>query len=63
MHKEKKLDPIDLDFVIEGSALSFAKFIKRNILGIQEIIKKKLYLSVLVPVEVLLYLLLLVVRL
>ena len=31
IHKEKKLNPYDLDFVIEGSALSLARFIKRNI--------------------------------
>ena len=31
IHKDKKVNPIDIDFVIEGSALSFARFIKQNI--------------------------------
>ena len=35
IHKEKKLNPYDLDFVIEGSALSLARFIKRNIKNVE----------------------------
>ena len=35
IHKEKKLHPIDLDFVVEGSALSFARFIKLNIQNVE----------------------------
>ena len=35
IHKEKKLHPYDLDFVIEGSALSLARFIKRNIENVE----------------------------
>ena len=35
IHNEKKIHPIDLDFVIEGSALSLAKYIKQNIKNVE----------------------------
>ena len=35
IHNEKKIHPIDLDFVIEGSALSLAKYIKQNIQNVE----------------------------
>ena len=35
IHNEKKIHPIDLDFVIEGSALSLARFIKQNIQNVE----------------------------
>jgi len=31
IHKERTINPIDLDIVVEGSAISLAKFIKKNI--------------------------------
>ena len=35
IHHEKKIHPIDLDFVIEGSALALAKYIKQNIQNVE----------------------------
>ena len=35
IHNEKKIHPIDLDFVIEGSAMSLAKYIKQNIKNVE----------------------------
>ena len=35
IHNEKKIHPIDLDFVIEGSALALAKYIKQNIQNVE----------------------------
>ena len=35
IYKENKFNPIDLDFVIEGSALSFARFVKQNVKNIE----------------------------
>ena len=35
IHNEKKIHPIDLDFIIEGSALSLAKYIKQNIQNVE----------------------------
>ncbi len=35
IHNEIKINPIDLDFVIEGSALSLARFIKQNIQNVE----------------------------
>ena len=35
IHNKKKIHPIDLDFVIEGSALSLAKYIKQNIQNVE----------------------------
>ena len=35
IHNEKKIHPIDIDFVIEGSALLLAKYIKQNIKNVE----------------------------
>ena len=35
IHNEKKIHPIDIDFVIEGSAISLARYIKQNIQNVE----------------------------
>ena len=35
IYKKEKFNPIDLDFLIEGSALSFARFIKQNVKNVE----------------------------
>ena len=35
IHNERKLHPIDIDFVIEGSAISLARYIKQNVQNVE----------------------------
>ena len=48
IYNEKNFNPIDLDFVIEGSALKFAKFVKQNMQNVELCLIKefKLYKTV-----------------